>query len=188
MTENYRQIALTGFDTIELLREYLVSHESNQRIEGSRYDLTPDAFLDAIENRIDSVELLESSWFLGAVYFDTSKPGEPGRRKAVLKLSLDSPHDRQAETLVHEMVHIDRYQEQPRFRSSGAEGILKDIKDFDVVLPRGRYMLFLDTIVEEKIAEDVARSFYESHTTLAQLALRHVWRLNETQISEESNS
>jgi len=158
--KEYRQVPLAGFDSISTLKETLLSKEVNPDTNVNSYALSPENFLDTIENRIDSVEFRYTPGFHGYICLNRDKYDHLGRIKVDLTMTNDTPHERQAKTLVHEMIHVDREEE----------------------ISKGQIVFFSDSFraEEEELVSQAAKEFYMSHNSLAKLALYHVWQRRET--------
>lgn len=73
-----------------------------------QYRLTKHGFLDAINNRIHVVHFYRTSLHRARVFALPKELDHLGRVKVALAINPEFPRERQAQSLIHEMVHIDR--------------------------------------------------------------------------------
>ncbi len=186
--EDYRQLPLPGLDTIDALREYLLPERDNQAVgESSTYALMPENFLDTIENRLGTIDFRYSNLFLGHVDLGTRIYDAFGRSKADLTLATNgTTHERQAETLAHEMTHVDRMRSEPVEDPLVEEYGHMTVKEFNTLFPHYFPAVLRSKEREEEVVLRAGREFYKSHTSLAKLALCLVWRRYKTEFEEKS--
>jgi hypothetical protein len=181
--EEYRQAPLPGFDTIDALKQYLISKDDQSRVNS--YKLTPNNFLDAIENRIEFIEFRQTPGILGQIYINHNNTDALERPKVGLVMDPSSPHERQAETLAHEMTHVDRIVNTPRTNPMIDTYGSMSVGEFMAMFPDYFPAIAAKKNKEESLVSQAGKEFYDAHTSLARLALCLVWKRYETESQEE---
>jgi hypothetical protein len=122
------------------------------------YELTRRAFLDVVWNRFAFVEFRHSKMFTGLVYPLPNSKDRYGRTKYVLTIDSKKPPVKQAQTLAHEVIHVDR-------------DVWARYKYFSPNSPTLQWI----RSDEENIAHFAAEKFCVDHQPLALKALYHIW-------------
>lgn len=123
--------------------------------EGSKYELTRKAFLDVVWNRFEVVEFLPFKG-TGEINLHPYAKDRFGRVKVCLIINPLRQPEKQAKTLIHEAVHVDRGVWE-KFNNNFGPQFWKIKRE------------------EEQLAISVAESFYTQNQDLAKKALYHVW-------------
>lgn len=115
-----------------------------------------------------------------------SESPEGGVNKVDLTIASNSTHEKQVQNLVHEMIHADRGKADfgvDSFIESHGQRSLKELEElFPDVLQEYSNRLNDVTTREERIVSNAAEEFYTSHSSLAKLALCHIWNRYKTGI------
>ncbi len=130
-----------------------------------RYSLDRRTFIDIIWNRIEIVEFYSTTLFEGRIYPLPNYTDRFGRVKVALAINPDNPKEKQAQTLVHESIHIDR--------AAWEKGAGISVWSDEYAMVR---------VEEDRLTEDATNEFYNANKSLAKKALHHVWlkSLHET--------
>lgn len=140
------------------------SYSPGENIPGteSKYSLSRRAFLDVIWNRIEIVEFYRTTCHRGRVDPLPNCSDRFGRVKVALAINTDFPKNKQAQTLVHESIHVDlaSWEKTLNFPSWSDE-------------------FYKAKVEEERLTEDAANEFYSQNKQLALKALNHLWLRRE---------
>ncbi len=130
--------------------------------ENIPYALSRKAFLDIVWNRFEIIEFRSTSLYAGQVIQLPKRRDCFGRVKVWLNINPDYSQVDQEQTLVHEVIHIDR---QPWDRIQ-SPSIFSDEPDL------GREK-------EESLTDEAATRFYEENRVLVRKARYHLWLRRE---------
>lgn len=121
------------------------------------YSLTEQAFLDVIFNRIEVVQFFPTTLYEGRIFALPNTLDLIGRVKVALAINTKNPPEKQGETLVHEVIHVDRNSWE------STKGFSSFTYQFNQLKAH-----------EEQIVIKATKPFYKSHKPLVAEALNHL--------------
>ncbi len=134
-------------------------HTSEEIDDSSQlYALTRRGFLDAVYNRIHVVNFYPTTLHRARIFALPNQLDRNGRIKVALAINPEFSKESQAQSLVHEMIHVDRNSWEKY------KGLISISDEF--------YQIEAE---EEDITEKAANTFFNTHKSLSVRALYHVW-------------